>query len=76
MKVYVVQSGCYDSEYIAGVYCSVEAAIAKHPVPAKDRNRVRDGGWQKDRWGVWSNGYDWDECDTITEYEVLGTDGA
>jgi hypothetical protein len=69
VKVYVVESGCYSEAYIAGVYSSREAAMKAHPVPDSDRNKIRDGGWVETKYG-WSNGYDWGDSDTITEYEV------
>lgn len=72
MKVYIVQFGCYDEESIRGVYVSPEAAMEAHPMPDKDTNKIREGGWQKDDWGAWQNGYDWQDAGTITEYEVLG----
>lgn len=75
MKVYVVERGCYEERYVAGIYSSVEAALAAHPLPREGVNKgpgsaERPGGWQSTGDGRWSNGLDWDEAESITEMEV------
>jgi len=78
VKVYLVEMGCYDSAYIAGVYATPEAAMAAHPVraaiayPNGSASHERPGGWQKRSDGTWSNGLDWDYAGDITKYEVEG----
>lgn len=78
-KVYVVEEGAYEQRHVAGVYESVESAIAAHPIPDDFKyparpdvgNGSRQGGWQKhEQWDIWDNGLDWDASKTITEHEV------
>lgn len=71
-KVYVVETGCYDSKFISGVYASPEVAMAAHP-PSERSGAVvtRPGGWHKTNDTTWYNGLDWDDAATIWEYEVL-----
>ncbi len=84
MKVYVVETGCYDSRFVSGVYASPEAAMAAHPIPADYKypnppsaaNLSRPTGWTRDTYAddtvSWSNGLDWDNAASIEEYEVEG----
>lgn len=83
MKVYVVETGLYDSRSVAGVYATAEAAMAAHPVDLPARVQLpgfasspnyiyRAGGWQQDGYGNWDNGLDFDDYACVTEYEVKG----
>lgn len=85
MTVYIVETGCYEQRGVAGVYASVEAAMAAHPIPADYKfpakpsayNHSRPTGWTQHEWAHsgqtfvrWSNGLDWDDAADITPYEV------
>lgn len=70
MIVWVVENGVYSSRYIEGVYDSIEAVIAHHPVPDPpppttlgSSSLLRPGGWQPEDAGKpdgpWTNGLDW-----------------
>jgi hypothetical protein len=75
MKVYVVEKGVYEARHIAGVYATIEAAIAAHPVPREPKvfPYERAGGWQREGESqiCWWNGLDGDDdIAQITEYDV------
>lgn len=76
-RVYVVERGCYNDAYIAGVYATAEAAMLAHPV-LREPNHLRPatyeraGGWRSISPREWSNGLDWEDAATIIEYEVEG----
>jgi len=84
MKVYVCETGCYENRGVSGVYVSLEAAIAEHPIPGDfpyqdeptDADHSRRGGWIKkayhDGESYWTNQLDWDWCAEIHEYELVG----
>lgn len=80
MKVYVVETGCYEDRCVSGVYATLEAAMAAHPVRdpiPKEQQRgsthERPGGWQLSTDGRdWQNGLDWSDHATITAYDVEG----
>ena len=67
MKVYVAMRGCYENEYVTGVFSTLENAMAAHSTPERSDYISREGGWQKGDDG-WDNGLDWDEKVVITEY--------
>jgi hypothetical protein len=71
--VWVVEQGVYEQRGVEGVYASLEAAIADHPVRAPRPTPYyhrwpteREGGWQLQNDGSWSNGLDHDSAKTIT----------
>lgn len=75
MRVYVVMTGVYENTWIGGVYSTPEAAMAAHPArearPSGHASIERPGGWLKAEGAeTWSNGLDWDDHATISEYEV------
>ncbi len=82
MKVWIVESGCYDDRIIIGVYATREAAIAANP-PAirasrwlpRVQSHERPGGWQPDdpqkpETCEWSNGLDWGDAMSMWPEEV------
>lgn len=84
MKVYIVETGCYESCFVSGVYATPEAAMRAHPVPDRPIIRhgatcEREGGWQlvvypnqlPDARPRWSNGLDWSDAASIEEYDVI-----
>lgn len=60
MKVYILQSGCYDEKSIRGVYSSEKKAMAAGQSEA----------WVSEIPGVWMNGLDWEKAEEITEFEL------
>lgn len=60
MKVYVAMRGCYSDKYFAGVYDSLERALAVFP----------GDEWEHSEQFGWNNELDWDDFVTITEEEV------
>jgi hypothetical protein len=78
MDVWVVRKGCWDDRHVVGVYSSIEAVIAAHPVrPARPRTPLmaeRPGGWQPvgASGDTWSNGLDWDDAMDADRYTVPG----
>lgn len=79
MKIYVLEVGCYEQAYIAGVYATPEAAMAAHQPEKKPSNVGPYAGQQRREhtytWGErhefgWSFDADWDDAAHISEYEV------
>ncbi len=72
--VYVVEAGCYSSRGVIGVYANPDAAMIANPIPTTATNRIRSGGWQPyegaEPGTMWSNGYDWENHQDITRYEL------
>lgn len=71
MIVWVLESGCYSSKGVAGVYATVEAAIADCPVTDRQKKRYPDAAWHESE-GFYSNGCYWDDALELTRYEVQG----
>lgn len=71
MKVYVLEVGCYENEFIEGVYATPESAMAAHQ---PERNKWHSPGhsytWRERDGDTWYFGADWGDAATITEYEV------
>lgn len=60
MKVYVAMRGCYSDTCFAGVFDSLERALAAFP----------GDSWKHSREFGWSNELDWSDFVTITEERV------
>lgn len=83
MKVYVLETGCYENRGVAGVFDSPERAMATQPdcrwVKTRwvsYRERLPDGGpdlSQPEYHVSWDNDRDWDLSATISEYDLEDT---
>lgn len=75
MRVYVLETGCYEQQGVAGIFTSVEAAVAASPI-REGATVLRPGGWKPDDApgfeGHWNNGCDWDDAASIWPTEVRG----
>ena len=85
MKVYVLETGCYDQRWIEGVYATPEAAMAAHsPKRPNDYRGERGREYGKaagkpwsyewsgpNKSGGWHFGADWDDAAHITPYEIV-----
>ena len=73
--IWVLQVGCYEQEYIQGVYASPEAAISDCPIPSNIPQRyfLRTDGWKQRDDGSWGNGLDYDYAANITPFEIQET---
>lgn len=80
--VYVLEVGCYEERYIAGVFATAELAMEQHAPKRSDDYRgikIRESG---ERWSYeWSGpdeegghrfGADWEDSADVTRYEVKG----
>lgn len=61
MNVWVLESGCYDSRGVVGVFSTAEKAMEAYPAGGG-----RLGGWQESD-GSW---LDWDEGMELTSYQL------
>lgn len=75
MKVYVLETGCYENRYVSGIYDSPERAMA-----------AADGKWTKTTWNIgvpksgeewhdrprvsWDNDLDWDSAASVSEFDL------
>jgi len=69
--VYVLEVGCYEQRYIAGVYANPEAATSAH-APERPAYRIRDTyEWSgPDDDGMYHFDADWDDAASVIPYEV------
>ena len=85
MKVYLLETGCYEDRWVEGVYATPEAAMAAHSPKRPEDHRGVMGHeyreWAGRPWsyewaetddGKWSFGADWDHPATIRVFEVEG----
>lgn len=78
--VWLVEVGCYEDRYVAGVYATVEDAIAAHPLPEGYRfpekpsasDLSQPTGWHQVEEGRWSNGMDWSYAASAEAITVEG----
>lgn len=76
MKVYLLETGLYESTCIRGIFATPEQAMATwHP---KERVYSRDDRVFRFEWVLnpvsgWIFDADWDEAAQIIEFEVQGT---
>jgi len=79
MKVYILETGCYEDRYTHGIYSTPEKAMAAwHPDPSKSWHSAGYsytwGGREKDDDdGVdygWEFDADWEDAARVREYEV------
>jgi hypothetical protein len=66
MKVYVLEVGCYDQTYVAGIFASPELAMAANNKGTWTRTLWSEGLWQS-----WSNDLDWSDRAEIVEEELV-----
>lgn len=79
MKVYVLETGSYESSAVFGVYATPEQAMAAHspPKPTKQGLGPVRGSyvWQEQSGGIdelrcWEFDAEWEDFGMIHEYEV------
>ena len=72
MKVYILETGCYDCRGVRGIYATPEAAKAAWQPKPYDRHGTEwSYEWKNDDDYGWSFDADWDHAADIIEYEVL-----
>lgn len=71
MKVWVVETGCYENFGLSGVYSSLDVAKENHPITDSMLKQYPDAQWIQESDGSWSNNADWDHLTQIREVEVL-----
>ena len=63
MKVWVLESGCYEQRCVAGIYTSAEIAMACCNKRWK---------WIYDKkLNIWTNNQDWDDFCELSEHEII-----
>ena len=75
MTIWIAETGTYSNRGIAGVYATLDAAKANHPIPTDPRilkqYTVDSEGWkQRYNDGAWDNGLSDDYACEIQSYEV------
>jgi len=70
VKVYVLETGCYENRAVAGIFDNPERAMAQAKGEWMRETYFKDDGTPV---VSWSNDLDWDSAASVSEYDVTDT---